>query len=122
MEDIERSIGTMPCECPVTCDSVVIPLAIARHAPLFMGFFKQECWSGLPFPPPGDLLDPGIESESSVSPALQADSLPAVPLRKTAVGGGKGEFWRECGHCQSSYKMLSSSKIVSCLFNRIIHK
>ena len=41
-----------------------------------MGFFKQEYGSGLPFPPPGDLPDPGIEPESPVSPALQADSLP----------------------------------------------
>ena len=38
-----------------------------------MGFSRQEYWSGLPFPPPGDLPDPGIEPRS---PALQADSLP----------------------------------------------
>ena len=38
-----------------------------------MGFPRQEYWSGLPFPSPGDLPDPGIQS---VSPALQADSLP----------------------------------------------
>ena len=50
---------------------------VARQAPLSVGFFRQECWSRLPFPPPGDLPDPGIELESSVSPALQADSLPA---------------------------------------------
>ena len=37
-----------------------------------MGFTRQEYWSGLPFPPPGDLPDPGIKS---ASPALQADSL-----------------------------------------------
>ena len=80
MEDIERSMGAMPCECPVTCDSVVIPLAIARHAPLFMGFFKQECWSGLPFPPPGDLLDPGIESESpALGGRLFTTELPGKP-------------------------------------------
>ena len=42
------------------------------EAPLFMGFSRQEYWGGLPFPSPGDLLDPGIEPES---PALQADSL-----------------------------------------------
>ena len=42
-----------------------------------MGFSGQEYWSGLPFPPPGDRLDPGIEPMSS---ALQADSLPAEPL------------------------------------------
>ena len=38
-----------------------------------MGFFKQEDWSGLPFPSPGDLLDPGTEPSS---PVLKADSLP----------------------------------------------
>ena len=41
-----------------------------------MGFPRQEYWNGLLFPPPGDLPDPGIEPTSSVSPALQADSLP----------------------------------------------
>ena len=40
-----------------------------------MGFSRQEYWSGLPFPSPGDLPDPGIEPESPVAPALQADSL-----------------------------------------------
>ncbi|XP_059746844.1 tumor necrosis factor alpha-induced protein 8-like protein 3 isoform X1 [Bos taurus] len=40
-----------------------------------MEFSKQEYWSGLPFPPPGDLPDPGIELESPAFPALQADSL-----------------------------------------------
>ena len=42
---------------------------------LSMGFSRQEYWSGLPFPTPGDLPDPGIEPKSPVSPALQADSL-----------------------------------------------
>ena len=46
---------------------------IPCHAPLSMGFSRQEYWSGLPFPPPEDLLEPGIEPGS---PALQADSLP----------------------------------------------
>ena len=41
-----------------------------------MGFSRQEYWSGLLCPPPGDLPDPGIEP---VSPALQVDSLPAEP-------------------------------------------
>ena len=43
---------------------------VARQAPLSMGFFQQEYWSRLPFPPPGDLLDSGIEPKSSDSPAL----------------------------------------------------
>ena len=42
------------------------------QAPIFMGFSRQEYWSGLPVPSPGDLLDPGIEARS---PILQAGSL-----------------------------------------------
>ena len=45
---------------------------VAHRAPLPMGFSRQEYWSGLPCPPPGDLPDPGIKPES---PALQAYSL-----------------------------------------------
>ena len=41
-----------------------------------MGFSREEGWSGLPFPPPGDLSDPGVRLTSLVSPALQADTLP----------------------------------------------
>ena len=48
----------------------VIPWTVACQAPLSMGFSRQEYWSGLPFPPPGDLPNPGIESTSLVSPAL----------------------------------------------------
>ena len=52
------------------------PWTIACQAPLMTEFSRQEYWSGLPFPFPGDLPDPGIEPES---PALQADSLPSEP-------------------------------------------
>ena len=44
-----------------------------------MGFSGQQYWSGLPFPPPGDLPYPGIEPVSPVFPALQADSIPTEP-------------------------------------------
>ena len=44
-----------------------------HQAPLSMGFSRQEYWSGLPFPPPGDLLDPGIKAESA---AWQVGFLP----------------------------------------------
>ena len=50
------------------------PWAVAHQAPLFMKFSRQEYWSGLPFPSPGDLPDLGIEPGS---PALQADCLPS---------------------------------------------
>ena len=43
---------------------------VAHQTPLSIGFFRQEFWSGLPFPPPGDLPDSGTEPESPVSPAL----------------------------------------------------
>ena len=43
---------------------------VARQAPLFMEFSRQEYWSGLPCPPPGDLPNPGIKPASLTSPAL----------------------------------------------------
>ena len=43
------------------------PWTVAHQAPLSMGFFRQEYWSGFPFPSPGDLPDPGVESTSPVS-------------------------------------------------------
>ena len=49
------------------------------QAPLFMKFSRQEYWSGLPFPPPEDRPDPGIEL---TSPALQVHSLPTEPTGK----------------------------------------
>ena len=52
------------------------PLTRAHQAPLSMGFSRPEYWSGLPFPSPGDLSDPGIERGC---PALQADSLLSEP-------------------------------------------
>ena len=46
------------------------PWTITHQAPLLMGFSRQEYWSGLPYPTPGDLPDLGIEAASPVSPAL----------------------------------------------------
>ena len=65
------------CVCVLSCFSHVrlfaTPWTAACQAPLFMGFSRQEHWSGLPFPS-GYLLNPKIDAES---PALQADSLPS---------------------------------------------
>ena len=61
--------------CLTLCD----PWTVAHQAPPSMGFSRQEYWSGLPFPSPGDLPDPGIEPRS---PTLQADSLPSEPPGK----------------------------------------
>ena len=55
------------------------PWTVAHQAPLSMGFSRQEYWSGLPFPSPGDLPNPGIEP---MSPALQADALTSEPPGK----------------------------------------
>ena len=62
------------------------PWTVAYQAPPSMGFSRQEYWSGLPFPSPEDLPDPGIETGS---PALQADALPSEPPDK-------------CGKCYNS--------------------
>ena len=59
------------------------PRTVAHQAPLSMGFPRQEYWSGLPFPPPGDLAGPGIKP---VSPALQADSLPLSHWERCDAG------------------------------------
>ena len=70
----------------------VTPWTVAHQVPLSMGFFRQEYWSGLPFPPPGDLPDPGIETGS---PALQADILISEALGKV-VGKEEGT-WKDGG-------------------------
>ena len=62
-----------------SCLPLVNPWIVPCQAPPSMGFPKQEYWSGLPFPSPGDLPDPGMEPRS---PALQADSLLSEPPGK----------------------------------------
>ena len=57
------------------------PWTVAHQAPLSMGFLRQESWSGLPFPSPGDLPDPGIEP---VSPALAGRFFTPVPAGKAS--------------------------------------
>ena len=62
-----------------------------------MGFFRQEYWSGLPFPPPGNLPNPGL---GVMSPELQEDSLPILSVlsdSKSYVQGKQGEIlpWRQ---------------------------
>ena len=72
--------------CPTLCD----PMGSSLHqAPPSMGFSRQEYWSGLPFPSPGDLPDPGIKPRSS---ALQADALPSEPPGKSLGSEGYDKF------------------------------
>ena len=61
------------------CKSWTIKKAVGCQTPLLMGFFRQECWSGLLCPSPEDLPDPGIEPRS---PALEADALTSEPPGK----------------------------------------
>ena len=65
-EDVEYTYSGLLCVCSVVSDSVT-PWTVAYQVPPSMGFSRQEYWSGLPFPSPGDLLHPGIEPGS---PAL----------------------------------------------------
>ena len=60
--------------CLTLCD----PRTVAHQAPLSMGFYRQEYWSGLPFPPPRDLPDPGIKLGSLASPALAGGFLTLI--------------------------------------------
>ena len=69
--------------CSVSSDSFATPWTVARQAPLSMGFPRQEYWSGLPFPSPGDLSHPGIEP---ASPALVGEFFTTEPPR---------EAWKE---------------------------
>ena len=69
----------------------VTPWAVACQAPLSMGFSRQEYWSGLPFPPPGDLLDPKIEPVSPASAGgFFTTELPGKPelVYKMVEGAG----------------------------------
>ena len=58
------------------------PWTIACQAPLCMGFSRQEYWSELPFPTPGDLPDPAIEPASTASPALAGGFFTIAPAGK----------------------------------------
>ena len=74
---LENTLCSGARACPTLCSSMVCSLLI-----LSMDFSKQDCWSGLPFPPPGELPNPEIEPLSLASPAFQADSLPPAPPEK----------------------------------------
>ena len=71
-------------QCPVTQSSPTLCglMDCSPQAPLFMEFPMQEFWSGVPFPTPGDLPDPGMEIASLVSPHWQGDSSLLAPLGK----------------------------------------
>ena len=59
--------------CVLICVRLCNPIDYGRQASLSMGFSRQEYCRGLPFPPPGDLLNPGIEPASLMSPTLAGE-------------------------------------------------
>ena len=71
------SLAVSVVESPSHVQLFATPWTVARQAPLSMGFFRQEYWSGLP--PPWDLPDPGIEPMSPVSPSLAGIFFTTVP-------------------------------------------
>ena len=72
------------CVCSVVSDSVTL-WTVAHQAPLSVEFSRQEYWSQLPFPTPGDLPDPEIEPKSPASPALASEFFTTEPPGKPLV-------------------------------------
>ena len=111
--------------CVLSCFShvrlLVTPWTVACQAPLSMGFSRQEYWSRLPCPPPGDLPDPGIKPRSLTLLHWQTGSLPLVPPRKpqglslslyekreTRASGGQASAQDSTGSPEETYGSLKS--------------
>ena len=93
--------------CPST------PRTVACQAPLSMGFPRQEYWSGLPLPPPGDLPNPGKEPTSSVSLALAGGFFPTAPSVLCRFPGklhSRHAF--SCSLKQPSRRLLPTSHVI----------
>ena len=71
-----------------SCPTLATPWTVAHQAPLSVGFSRQESWSGLPFPTPGDLPNPGIER---ASPTLAGQLFTPEPPGKPTVNGVSGK-------------------------------
>ena len=106
----------MLCSVAQSCPTLWNPLeCIALQAPLSMEFSRQECWSGLPFPSPGDLPDPGIEP---ASPALAGDGFfttvppgnPGLLVRDYIFTGGLHSF-----HAHLSFTLTLELSYIYCL-------
>ena len=73
--------------CVLSCVPLFVTLwTLACQAPLSLEFSRQEYWRALPFPTPGDLLDPGIESVSPESPALAGGFFTIEPTLSLITG------------------------------------
>ena len=71
----------------------MIPWTLVQQAPLCMGFSRQEYWSGLTFPPPGDLPDPGMEHSACISRWILYHwvTSEAIGICEHALKGGEGD-------------------------------
>ena len=83
---------------PSICHEVLTQWTVGHQAPLSMGFSGQDCWSGLPFPPPGHLPDPGIEPTSLTSPALAGGFFTtSTTIHNMKWSRGTGKDWTNYG-------------------------
>ena len=96
------------------CPTPTTPWTVACRAPLSMGFSRQEYWSGLPFPSPGDLPDPGIEPRS---PGLQADSLPTELFLIRSLS----KWGKKKGHTEKTVKVKKCSYTLLLLIILILY-
>ena len=85
----KKSFTAVGC-CAQPCLLFGGPWTVALQMPLPKEFSRQECWSGVPFPPPGDLLNPGSEPALPVSPVSLGRFLPLVPPGKLL----KQMYWK----------------------------
>ena len=96
-----------------------LPMNSSLQAPLSVGFSRQEYWSGLPFPPPGDLLDPAIEPAFLSSPTLVGRLFTTEPLGRPLLSlSGCLSIWRFSSLSETDYKgftILSLNYCFNCL-------
>ena len=113
----------MLCACVLSCFSrfrLFVTYSVDYHPPgssLSMGFSRQEYWSGLPCPPPGDLPDPGIKIKSPASPALQAASL-LLSYRGSPYIIILHKFWYYINLAYTRPCLITSVKITSPTLNK----
>ena len=102
---IEFYLLTHACMCAQSLSCVQLfatPWTAVHQAHLSLGFSRQECWNGLPCPPPGDLPDPGIELSSVMSPALAGgqiltkEKLDNIYVSKAALSKILKKIYRSC--------------------------
>ena len=110
--------------CAQLCLTLATPWTVACQAPVSIAFLRQEYWSGVPFPPPGDLPIPRIEPRSLVSPGLAGGLVTTSPTWKAhfyyrlfivlIICVDTCNFWLHCGlKCWTIYSQMRSLKIWS---------